>query len=531
MKLPSGGQNLGVQSLGRESGDSTARGKLELVNAVVGQVDAYQERKSRHQTALADARIATWDSDFRRKYDGLDHIEVADLPKAMQKEYASETRVPAFEVRARLYEEGLQEAMNDASETISDERVRGEWYIGKQAAASSKVAERYIQRDEQQIDFYKKEAISAADEAVDEGHYAVARHLIQSSELDSVEKKDRIRLIDGAEEQSMVNDTLRTGSIDDVRELHQLYASKKYDGAFDSAQALQAKNALKTRLEFLTDAEKKAEIGNKAEEFVKKAMADNTISASERQAIIDGIKDDDVRQEARRRFTAAKAAEKRAEAEELKEKQDAYLESFRDFPDPERFAAAPDIQSENEARRYYNQIVSGKKKVTDLNVYQDLRQKILDGKDVNLSLSMSKLTDTDYKELVRLQQADDDEMKSAQSLNAEINSVMIEMGMNLKSGTKITEEQNRIYYLINSELQIEAALRDKPLTWQERQAVYDRLQMEFVKEKDLWFDEEFGLEDVVKDIPTARIREIQAALRAGGYEVNAANIKAYIDNE
>lgn len=528
MRLPVGNQNLGVQSLGRESGETAARGKIEMANAITGQIDAYQERKTRHQTALADARIATAEADVRRKYDGLDHIEVADLPKSLQKEYASETRVPAFEVRARLYEEEMGAALNDAAELIGNKNARSEWQLGKRSVISSKVAERYIERDQQQIDFYKKEAVAAAKEAVDDGHYEVARHLIQESELDSVEREEALKNIGIAQEQSLVDDTLRTGTIEDVQELHQVYASKKYDGEFDSNQALQAKQKLKTRLEFLKNERDKREIGEKAEGFVNKALADEEMSATEQLAIIDGIKDDEVRQEARRRYQARKAAIKAAELEEKTNKQNSYLESYRENPTDD-FSGAPDLASEQEARRHLNLVTTGQKKETDLKLYQKLRQDILDGKKVNLELHMSQFTDTDYKELVRLTQADSDQMKSAQSLDGEIKSVMTEMGVSVQSTAKASEEQTRIYYLINSELQYEAAAKGGELNFEERQKVYDRIQLRYVKESSWWFPSEEGIEDVVQDIPLPELRAIQAGLRARSVPVTAETIRSVYD--
>lgn len=540
MKLPVGGQRVAVQSLGRERAASTA-GAVALADSVAGVVDDYQERKAKHQVSLADARLATWDSDFRKRYDGLDQIQISDLPKHLQKEYASESAVPAFEVRARLYEEELQAALNETADTISNKSVRDEWHMGKQVAAQSRIASRYEERNRQQVDYYNKEALAAADEAVREGHYPIAIHMIESSSLDKVAKDEAKLKVNQAQEQNLVDETLRAGTTDEVRQLHQLYASKDYDGPFDPAMALQAKRALSARLGHLTEVERKQEVGIKAEGAVRQALADPDMPASEQNAMIDAIKDDDIRQEARTRIKARRAEAKRVSELEKAQSESSFLERFRANPDISMIAEAPTYEAEKEARSFYSNHASGKASVTDWTHYRKLRRDVLDGKNVNLDLHHSKLGNTELKELIKLQQAGPDSpmSKAALTVDQDIDARLQEMGYATNEITKGSTRGKRassMYRVFDTELAIAQEQKGEELSARERRELFDQVQIQTSANPEAVFEFmgiKFGDEDLsLDDIPEDEIPKIIIELRKMGVEPTAANVRqVYIDGK
>lgn len=528
MKLP-GQNNMPVQSLGRERAPSIA-GEMSLVSAVTDQVDQYQQRKAQHQQALADAAMATWDGDFKKKYDGVDAIEVDSLPRHLQKDYAGKTSVPAFEVRARLYEEESSQRLNEIAETIDGKFIREQWLLSKQEALAGHIAARHEASTKEQVAYYEKESIAAAQEALDDQNYSVAMHLINSSTLDGVEKKERITEIERRRELDLVNDTVREGSIEELRELHQLYASD-YDGPLDSSQALTAKRALEGRLSHLVEVERKLEIGRKAEDYVNKALADPTLPAGVQNELIDGIKDDAVKQEARKRIKARREELKRVAEEEQAAAESDFLEQFRKQPwalDP---AAAPTLAAEKEARQYREQWASGKSATTDWKHYRSLRQKVINGESVNLDLHLTRLADTEFKELVNLQQAGPGSTlaKAAMTVDQDIDSRLREMGFypeNMNNNTASGKRAAAMYRVFETELSIAEEQKGSDLTARERRELFDQIQiMEATREPSSILGFEFGGGQVtIDDIPDSEMPDIIEAVRAAGLEPTTANI-------
>jgi hypothetical protein len=532
MRLPGGNQNIGVQSLGREQlDDGSGRAKAGLAAVVVEEVDQYQERKTRHQLSLSDAALVTKDSDFSKKYDGQEQIRVSDLPKVMQKEYASENTVPAFEVRAALYEREMGEFLNEQAERIGNEHARAEWLIRQKGNLDSHVASRYVKRDQEQIAYNNKEAISAAEEAVDGGMYAVGISLIRNSDLDKVTQDEMVNGIEKQQESDVISDMVSVGDLEGLKQELQILNSKDYDGAFTSDERVTQKKKVRAEIKYLVDEDKAIVIGNKSDAHVQKLMADPDMTAGEQNAFIDGIKDDEVKVETRKRMKSARIERKRIEDKDKRDKSENYLEDFWKNPTAEKLAAAPDMASRIAAGNFLNQHASGKPPETDVLVYQDVRAKIL-ARDSSVILAhyKDKLSESRFTELVRLQQTapDDPTFTSAQSLGADINDVISSTGIPVKTSGKKSEKQIRMTDYLQRGIEAEELATGKKLAPTARKDLLRSMSVEYTtKFENDWFSHDYDFNDIVENIPEPRLRYIESRLRANGISVNPEEIHEY----
>jgi hypothetical protein len=532
MRLPGGNQNIGVQSLGREQlDDGSGRAKAGLAAVVVEEVDQYQERKTRHQLSLSDAALVAKDSDFSKKYDGQEQIRVSDLPKVMQKEYASEDRVPAFEVRAALYEREMGEFLNEQAERIGNEHARAEWLIRQKENLDSHVAKRYVKRDQEQIAYNNKEAIAAAEEAVDGGLYAVGISLVRNSDLDNVTQDEMVNKFEKQEESDVISDMVSVGDLEGLKLMNQMLSSNDYDGAFDANERMTAMKAIRAEIKYLVDEDKAIIIGNKSDAHVQKLMADPDMTAGEQNAFIDGIKDDEVKVETRKRMKSARIERKRIEDKDKRDKSENYLEDFWKNPTAEKLAAAPDMASRIAAGNFLNQHASGKPPETDVLVYQDVRAKIL-ARDSSVILAhyKDKLSESRFTELVRLQQTapDDPTFTSAQSLGADINDVISSAGIPVKTSGKKSEKQIRMTDYLQRGIEAEELATGKKLAPTARKDLLRSMSVEYTtKFENDWFSHDYDFNDIVENIPEPRLRYIESRLRANGISVNPEEIHEY----
>jgi hypothetical protein len=256
-------------------------------------------------------------------------------------------------------------------------------------------------------------------------------------------------------------------------------------------------------------------------------MADPDMTATEQNEVVDGIKDQEVRVETRKRLSDARSEQKRIKAEEKKEKDTNDLNEFRRTLDRTLYAGMS-LEAEKEARAYYRTVVSGTPRSTNVIVYQQLRKLILEGRDVNLELNFSDLDDTDYKDLARLQQLPpgDPDLTSAQGLAKDIENALIASDVPMGVGIKKTKIQIRLADMIQREVTAYELANGKMLNPAERKNVIKNMLIEHRTKGTSFFgfDQEVEMDDVIKDIPEGTLRVIEAELRDLNAPINTKSI-------
>jgi len=535
MKL-TGAQSGSVQSLGRESGVSSSTGKANLALAIADEVDVYQQRKAKHQSSLSDAALVTWDSDFKKKYDGQERINVADLPKAMQNEYATETDVPAFEVRATLYEQQLGEFLATQSETISNKRTRDEWLLNKKSVGSQHIAQRYVNRDNEQREYYNKEAVQAATEAADNDQYPTAIALINNSDLDGVEKKKLVHGIEKQQESNLVDDMILSKDIEGLKKMSAMLSSSDYDGPFkDEAERLTLKNKIKSNIATFRNEFEKYEVWGKAQGKVH-TIVNSGKTRTEQLADARAIKNEQTAKETVRQLKLRHAEEDAADAKELKTKKEDWWEKMKATPSDELFSSAPDAATESAGRTWLAQRLKEGAIKTDLKAYHEVNSKILNGQFVELMDYQGKLSDSDFKKMSdRLNNPESALTRSGMSVDREIKNRLFDMGISADAYTKNSakgEAARAMYEVLNTEFALATEARGQTLTVRERTELFDRVTMATNKEKDSDYKlfTVAGDDIALKDIPEGELQELVEALRMSGRQVTAENIRRlYVD--
>jgi hypothetical protein len=388
-----------------------------------------------------------------------------------------------------------------------------------------------VKRDQEQIAYNNKEAISAAEEAVDGGMYAVGISLVRNSDLDQVTQDEMVNKFEKQEESDVISDMVSVGDLEGLKLMNQMISSNDYDGAFDANERMTAKKAIRAEIKHLVDEDKAIVIGNKSDAHVQKLMADPDMTAGEQNAFIDGIKDDEVRVETRKRMKSARIERKRTEDKDKLDKSENYLEDFWKNPTAEKLAAAPDMASRIAAGNFLNQHASGKPPETDVLVYQDVRAKIL-ARDSSVILAhyKDKLSESRFTELVRLQQLPPDtpEFTYAQGLGADIKDVVANSGIYINPAGKKSKSQIRMSDYLQRGVEAEELSLNRKLRPSERTELLKSMAITYkAKINDDWLSDNHEFKDIVEGWPEGRVREIQSKLQAAGLDSNPEELYFY----
>lgn len=178
---------------------------------------------------------------------------------------------------------------------------------------------------------------------------------------------------------------------------------------------------------------------------------------------------------------------------------------------------------------------SGKGTVTDFATYYDLRQQALNDPEgfrkTDLRRYIGKLAPSDLEEMAKLQTAKPNEIKDAATLSQQLGNMhdMLMWGANDK------EKKGAFDRAATDAIQTEARRRGKELTYEERQAVIDRMVISgevvsghwYHADADKRYYEVAGTEDAAKfapEIPDTEKSKIEAALTRAGKPVTDGEV-------
>lgn len=176
---------------------------------------------------------------------------------------------------------------------------------------------------------------------------------------------------------------------------------------------------------------------------------------------------------------------------------------------------------------------AGKGTVTDFATYYDLRQQALNDPEgfrkTDLRRYIGKLAPSDLEEMAKLQTAKPSEIKDAATLGQQLGNMhdLLMWGSNDKEKK---EKKGAFDRAATDAIQTEARRRGKELTYEERQAVIDRMVLSGEVVSGHWYQadanrryyEVAGTEDAAKfapDIPDTEKAKIKAALTRAGRPV------------
>lgn len=532
MKLSTGGQNLGVQSLGRETASQSHAALGNLAGGVVQEINEYEERRNRHEMSVANAALATGEAEIRRSIDSKDEIAFDDLPDDIKPRYRGRTSVPAFEVSTEIYTGRVKKLLD--SQKFSSRRVQEEWSLSKGSVLAQNEAERAMAQTEKQKNYYNKDAIRLSEIEVGNGNFAASRSLIEDSELSQLEKDERLRGIDKAQEVSVINEAFRVGgpeSYKTLKELSSIYGSADYEGALSQTEALQQKTKIDTELVRLEKINHDQEVGSAAEEAAKYAVA-NFDSIAKQEAYISKITDDEVRKETRRRAKTFRDIEK-ANREDKEDREDA--EFYRDFYallDAGDFGGAQAFISNSSPRIRANAMnmldnaINERPAVTDPELFNKLQLDIAQGNRVDLLNHAASISELDMIRLEELQGDIEGQNKQQYSRAA------IEDKLNANgyfAGKKAADKQafGKMVYALDDALYRAAKDKGQSLNDAESKSVIDAMMVEIVTEKRSWrsdVTENFAEWVADEGVTSEEISAATSSLQNQGIPVTNQNI-------
>lgn len=546
MKLTGGNQNIGVQSLGREQlNDGVAEAKSRAAFGVADQIDAYQAREAKHQSSMADSGLINADSTFERENDGVEYYDWEDeklenyRPELTQYEGK---QVPAYEVRAKMYEKSMNDSIETLGAGISNDRLREEWIMNKKGLAGMKTAERMIKRDQEQITSFNNEVRQTAKNHLDTGGYEAAWRVIETSELSKAEKDEARVEIDKRRETDMVADTLRMANgpfaspveqeiaLANLREQYTLYATD-YDGSLSKEVALNQKNRLGAEISRLEKSQKAAAVENQSEVFAQKAMSDD-MTSQDRSALFASIKDPDVRKRSRALYTNLRSFKDAEEVRVDKEKSDAFLDSIQKNNQSLDWIVrnAPSDAARNKGEKLFNQLMKGEEIVTSDADWLEARSGALKG-NFDPSDWIGKLSSADTRKLSNLALdygANSDQSSRAQTTNTNIKSRIGAMGYKIESDntTKTSKRGNAMYRVFTTELAIAQKMKGGDLTFEEEQKLFDSIETKvYTKSGGSFWGYDFEDEEIsLDDVPKGEIEDLVKTLKRLNQPVNAANV-------
>lgn len=540
MRFTGGVQGGGVQSLGREELNSGVNeSKANLALTIAGEVDVYQERKTKHEVSMLNASLVTFDSDLKKKYEGQERIKVESLPKNMQKLHASKDEVPKHEVYAELYEQEIYRFMDENSASIGDSNVREAWLVDKKATASTHIAQLYVDQDNQAREYFNKESLAAAGEAVDAGNYSAALALVNDSDIDKVDRDAAILGIEKRRESDMVDDMILAKDSEGLKQMSVMLSSSKYDGPFkNEAERLTLKNKITSAMDTIRAEFEKHEVYGKAQKHTHE-IVNTDLNRTDQLAKARRIKDDAVAQETVRQVKQRHAEQDAAEAKELQDKKEEWWDGMKSDPSAERFSTAPDAATESAGRQWLAQRTKQGAITTDLAAYHKISTMIQSGRPVDLMDYQGKLSETDFKRFSdRINNPDSALSRSALTVDRDIKNRMFTLGIDSSEYGKQSDKgkaARAMFEVYNTELWMATEQKGSVLSTKERTELFDQIELTNIKEPD---NEWFGVftdegEDIsLDDIPQEELEKLIEAARITGRSITAKNIiRLYVDGK
>ncbi len=539
MRFTGGGQGGGVQSLGREElNNGVNESKAGLALTIAGEVDVYQERKTKHEVSMLNASLVTFDSDLKKKYEGQERIKVDSLPKTMQKKHASKDEVPKHEVYAELYDQEIHRFMEENSASIGDSNVRDAWLVDKKATASTHIAQLYVDRDNQAREYFNKESLAAASEAVDDGNYPVALALIADADIDKVDKDALSLGVNKRQETDIIDDMIIAKDSEGLKKMSAMLSSSKYDGPFkNEAERLTLRDKITSARNTIRAEFEKHEVYGKAQKHTHE-IVNTDLNRTDQLAKARGIKDDAVAQETVKQVKQRHAEQDAAEAKQLKDKKEEWWDGMKSDPSAERFSTAPDAATESEGRRWLAQRTKEGALTTDLATYHKVNTMIQSGKHVELMDYQARLSESDFKKFSdRINNPESALNRSALSVDREIKNRLFDMGLAAEDYGKSSNKgkaARAMYEVFDTELWMATEQKGSALTVKERTELFDQIALTKIKEpdEDWYLFTDTGEDITLADIPDGEIDEIIQALRQGGRDISAHNvIRTYVETQ
>lgn len=533
MKFPNIQYGRGAPSLGRV-GNSSVRAKLatgEALGAVAQEVDRYQERRTKHELAMADASIIEWETKFQRDHDARDTYDADELPTSMRRGDGS---VPAFEVRADLYSQEFESNLADIGSKITDRKARDAWLMNKRTIGEQKKAERYVRRETEQRDYYNKETMSVIGRHLDNNGYGLATTLVDELDIPEFERAELRHDIEIRQTDDTINRMIAQGDVDGLKGMRQVLKSKDYDGAYkDEAKLKAVVQEIDRNIESFTEKERLADLSDKATIEANKLFYSGS-SHSEQLVKARLISNAELREatvkELKVRHVEEVAKEKRTKEAEST----AYWSQLVNNPSMDLLPFAPDAKHRTEALKYIEAMNKGVPIETDQAKYYELTIMAADNpdkfRDVDLNKYRSRLSDTDFQEMAKKQAAVKKEggaaLKGSSTETQELKEFLAGMGLehrHLSKSNDAGKKARAVAHLVRDELVVAERLKGGELSYEERQSIYDRLSMRFVRETG-WFDGVSDVDEDISEIPREELEAITAALRLKGWEVTGENI-------
>lgn len=244
--------------------------------------------------------------------------------------------------------------------------------------------------------------------------------------------------------------------------------------------------------------------------------------------------DPDVEKEVLNRLKDAEAERKYFATEQQKKFDDAAWKAFQDnghridkIPPSVWEGASGTTRKaiEDEADQRRRELAGGGGRKTDPGTYYELRKMMRDDpkkfRGEDLRKYSTRLSPSDFEEFVRLQTADEKEVKDVAAVDDQLRTAHNLLGL----GNKDLEKKGAFDSVALAELDREQRQKGKPLTFEERQKVIDRLMMPGTIERGMWFDksarwyEVQGTDEAAKFTPGSKKdrEEAVAALRKQGF--------------
>lgn len=532
MKLSTGGQNLGVQSLGRETASQSHGALGNLAGGVVQEINEYEERRNRHEMSVANAALATGEAEIRRGIDSKDEIAFDDLPDDIKPRYRGRTSVPAFEVSTEIYTGRVKKLLD--SQKFSSRRVQEEWSLSKGSVLAQNEVERAMAQTEKQKDYYNKDAIRLSEEEAGKGNFAAGRALIEDSELSQLEKDGILRGIDKAQEVSVINEAFRVDgpeSYNTLKELSSIYGSADYKGALSQTEALQQKTKIDTELARVERINREEQVGSAAEEVAQYAVA-NFDSIKEQEEYISAIKNDEVRKEARSRAKTFRDIEKANREDKERREDDEFMSNFDALLDAGDYGGAQAFIPNSSSRVRTNALamlrnaINQKPAVTDPELFNKLQLDIAQGNTVALQNFAASVSELDMGRLEELQGDIEGQNKQQYSRAA----IEDKLNANGYFEGKIAADKQafgKMVYALDDALSRAAKDKGQSLNDAESKSVIDAMMVDIVTEKNsLFSDSTENFAEWVADegVTSEGISEAISSLQKEGIPVTNQNI-------
>lgn len=170
---------------------------------------------------------------------------------------------------------------------------------------------------------------------------------------------------------------------------------------------------------------------------------------------------------------------------------------------------------------------------TDWDQYYGLRQMMVKDKEAFMSqnLRQYQLSNTEFKELVKIQTNEEGEIELSRTKQQMINQGAVALGINLTKARKPGAESDKLNAYsrrLDEEFNAFQATHGKPPSKKEIGEIVDGLAIEIVKDPDAWFFDGKGkaYEFEIDGIPKNMIDDLARAVQGQGQDVTEENIKA-----